>query len=135
METTTAVPAAAAAVAVGNSSINNRALFKLRGELARHLAAVAHVPDGGRCLQEATRVMREIKELEAMNRREAEVCVGLSCGVSLRSFSVKMDNFNHHHPFWIYFLWFRGDLVVTHRRFRNLQILSLIHISEPTRPY
>lgn len=66
---------AVAAVAVANPSRNNRALVELRSELGRQLAAVVHALDGGRHLQEATRVMREIEKLEALDRLEAEVCV------------------------------------------------------------
>ncbi len=79
VKTTTAMPAAAAAAAVAKySSKNSRALHKLRSELARHLSAIAQVPVGGRYLQEATRVMREMQEVEALSKREAEVSGG-SC--------------------------------------------------------
>lgn len=67
-----ATTVAPATVLVGSSRAN-KALVELRSELRRHLAAVAHVLDGGRHLQEATRVMREIEKFEALDRLEAEV--------------------------------------------------------------
>lgn len=68
----TTAAAALAAVTIGSSRVY-KALVELRSELGRHLAAVAHVLDGGRHLQEATRVMREIEKLEALDKLEAEV--------------------------------------------------------------
>lgn len=75
-----AVPATAMAPAPGVSgpSRANKALIELRSKLGRHLAAVAHVLDGGRHLQEATRVMREIEKLEILDRLEAEVSIPLA---------------------------------------------------------
>lgn len=64
---------APAAMVVGLSRAN-KALVELRSELGRHLAAVACVLDGGRHLREATRVMREIEKLEALERL-AEVSI------------------------------------------------------------
>lgn len=64
---------AMAPVAVAIGSSRAKALVDLRSELGRHLAAVAHVLDGGRHLQEATRVMREIDKAEALERLDAEV--------------------------------------------------------------
>eukprot|EP00903_Cladosiphon_okamuranus_P006111 g6019.t1 len=69
----TAVAAASARAEVAIvSSRANKALVELRSELGKHMAAVAHVVDGGRHLQEATRVMGEIEKLETLGRLEAE---------------------------------------------------------------
>lgn len=64
--------ASVAAAASSVHHVRSREMVELRGELARHLA-VAHV-DGGRHLQEATRVMRLIDDLEAKTRADTEVC-------------------------------------------------------------
>ncbi|CAN0053362.1 unnamed protein product [Ectocarpus fasciculatus] len=55
---------------------SNRELVGLRSDLERHLAVVAHVVDRGRYLKEATRVMREIEELEARDKANARGGLG-----------------------------------------------------------
>lgn len=71
--------AATGALVVGRTR-SNRELVGLRSDLGRHLAAVAHVVDRGRYLKEATRVMREIEELEARDKVEVGVCVRVHVG-------------------------------------------------------
>lgn len=72
VQAVSATAVAPAAVVIGSSRAN-KALVGLRSELGRHLAAVAQVLDGGRHLQQATRVMREIEKLEALDQLQAEV--------------------------------------------------------------
>ncbi|CAN0099879.1 unnamed protein product [Ectocarpus sp. 6 AP-2014] len=66
-----AVATAVTGAVVVDRTRSNRELVGLRSDLGRHLAAVAHVVDRGRYLKEATRVMREIEELEARDKTNA----------------------------------------------------------------